>query len=37
MTLSLGGPMKEIQRDRARLVQVLRDAVDPPRVAVGGL
>lgn len=31
MTLSLGGPMKEIQRDRARLLAVLRAAVEPLR------
>jgi len=37
MTLSLGGPMKEIQRDRVKLVQLLRDVVQPLNAAVGQL
>lgn len=38
MTLSLGGPMKEVKAERKALVQLLNDAVDGFRqaVAVGG-
>lgn len=35
MTLSLGGPMKEVRRDRERLVAILREVLEPiRRVAV---
>ena len=33
MTLSLGGPMAEIEQDRDHLVTLLRDAVEPLRQA----
>lgn len=35
MTLSVGGPMKEVRRDKARLVGVLQEAVAPLRQAAG--
>jgi IclR family transcriptional regulator, acetate operon repressor len=35
MTLSVGGPMREIRADAARLAQVLKDAVEPIRQAAG--
>lgn len=31
MTLSLGGPLKEVERDKARLLKALRAAVEPLR------
>jgi DNA-binding IclR family transcriptional regulator len=37
LALSIGGPVKEIQRDRARLVRLLREAVEPLNAAVGRL
>lgn len=33
MTLSVGGPLKEVRRDRARLAAILREAVEPLRQA----
>lgn len=36
MTLSVGGPMKEVRGDRARLVAVLKAAVEPLRRATQG-
>jgi hypothetical protein len=33
MTLSLGGPMAEIEQDRERLVALLQEAVEPFRQA----
>jgi DNA-binding IclR family transcriptional regulator len=35
MTLSVGGPMREVQTDRDRLAQVLTQAIDPLRKAAG--
>lgn len=29
LTLSVGGPLREVQRDRARLLAVLREAIEP--------
>jgi DNA-binding IclR family transcriptional regulator len=36
MTLSVGGPMREVKREKARLLQVLADAVAPMRKATAG-
>ena len=33
MTLSVGGPMRQVQRDRQRLLAVLREAIEPIRRA----
>ena len=35
MTLSVGGPMREVRADRARLAAVLHAAVEPIRRATG--
>jgi DNA-binding IclR family transcriptional regulator len=35
MTLSVGGPMREVRADRARLAAVLHAAVEPIRRAAG--
>lgn len=36
MTLSVGGPMKEVRRDRERLVAILNEAIEPIRKATVG-
>jgi hypothetical protein len=36
MTLSLGGPVREIEQEREHLLQVLNDAVEPLRRIVAG-
>ena len=35
MTLSVGGPMREVEKEKSRLLKALEEAIGPIRAAVG--